>query len=173
MIKPFIAVPDEKIRQKGNDVIAFDKSLIGLIKDLTETAAAQQNPTALGLAAPQIGVARKVFIANIRSKFKPFINARVIKSSKKQGAYLEGCFSVPGIYGHVTRPLEVTVEAHDISGKKITKTYKGLAARILQHEIDHLEGILFIDHTWRQNGKLFRVKKDKKGNEQLVEIIHA
>lgn len=173
MTKPFIALPDEKIRQKSDEVIAFDKSLVATIRALTQTATVQENPTALGLAAPQIGVAKRVFIARIRNKFKPFVNARVIKSSKKQGAYLEGCFSVSGIYGHVIRPLEVTVEAQDISGKKITKKYKGMASRILQHEIDHLEGILFVDHTYQQNGKLFRIEKDKKGNEQLVEIIHA
>lgn len=170
MIKPFVALPDEKIRQKSDAQVAFDKSLENLIYDLTETALAQENPTALGLAAPQIGVFKKVFIARIRNKFKPFVNARITKSDAKQGAYLEGCFSVPGIYGHVTRPLEITVVAQDRGGKTFTKNYKGIAARIIQHEIDHLDGILFVDHTYEQNDKLFRIEKDKKGNEQLVEI---
>lgn len=178
MIKPFISLPDEKIRQKSDEIVAFDKSLTALVKDLTDTAAAQTNPTALGLAAPQIGVFKRVFIARIRNrqslsanKFKPFVNARLIKASKKQGAHLEGCFSVQGIYGHVIRPLEVTVETQDISGKTITRNYKGLPARILQHEIDHLEGILFVDHTYQQNGKLFKIERDKKGNEELVEFV--
>lgn len=170
MIRPFIALPDEKIRQKSDEVIAFDKSLAALVKDLTDTAVAQTDPIALGLAAPQIGVRKRVFVARIKSRFKAFVNAKLTKSSKKQGAHLEGCFSVGGIYGHVTRPLEVTVVAQDASGKRIARNYKGLPARILQHEIDHLEGILFVDHTYQQNGKLFRIEKDKKGNEQLVEI---
>lgn len=173
MIKPFIALPNTQIRQKSDEVISFDKSLASLIRDLRETAAAQQNPTALGLAASQIGVTKRVFVARIRNKFKPFINARITKSSKKQRAYLEGCFSVGGVYGHITRPLEVTVETQDLNGKKTKKRYKGLVARILQHEIDHAQGILFVDHVHEQNGKLFRIEKDKKGNEQLVEIIHA
>ncbi|MBI3282965.1 peptide deformylase [Candidatus Curtissbacteria bacterium] len=172
MIRTFTALPDEKIRQKSDAVIAFDKSLANLIGDLTQTAQVQENPTALGLAAPQIGVAKRVFVIRIKNKFKPFVNARLIRAGKKQGAYLEGCFSVPGIYGHVIRPLEVTVEAQDKGGKSFTKTYKGLAARIIQHEIDHLSGRLFVDHTYEQNGKLFKIEKDKKGKEQLVEILY-
>lgn len=170
MIKSFIALPDEKIRQKSDEVILIDKNITNLITDLVDTALAQENPTALGLAAPQIGVFKRVFVARIRNKYKPFINARILKSSQKQGAYLEGCFSVPTIYGHVTRSLEVTVESQDKGGKKTIRTYKGLAARIIQHEIDHLEGKLFIDLTYEQNGKIFRIEKDKKGKEQLVEI---
>ena len=169
MIQPFIAIPDEKIRQKSPQVTAFDNSLRKLIQDLLDTALAQENPPALGLAAVQINVLKRVFVAKIRNKFKPFVNARISKTSKTQGAYLEGCFSVPGKYGHAIRPLEIDIEAQDAFGKKFTKHYKGLAARIVQHETDHLNGILFIDHVIAQNGKLFRVEKDKKGKELLVE----
>ena len=130
---------------------------------------AQKNPPALGMAGPQIGVFKRVFVAKIRKKFKPFVNPRIIKKSKDEGPYLEGCFSVTGIYGNVTRPLEVTVEAQDQFGKRITRSLKGLEAKIIQHETDHLDGKLFIDHVYNQNGKLFKVEKDKEGNEQLVE----
>ena len=169
MIKPFVALPDERIRQKSESVNAFDNSIRSLIADLTETAQAQENPPALGLAAPQIAVLKRVFVAKIRNKFRPFVNAKILKTSKKQGAYLEGCFSVGGKYGHAIRPMEIDVEAQDKTGKKFKRHYKGLAARIIQHEIDHLEGTLFIDHVFAQNGKLFRVEKDKKGKEMLVE----
>lgn len=173
MIRKFLALPDEKIRQTSDEVVAFDKNLHNLIKDLIDTSEAQKNPPALGLAAPQINVFKRVFVAKIKNKFRPFINARIVKTSKKEGAYLEGCFSVGGIYGHVIRPLEVTVEAQDKNGKKMIKSYKGLPARILQHEIDHLEGRLFVDLAHEQNGKLFGVEKNKKGDEQLVELDHA
>src|SRR3989344_1829380 len=147
MIKPFVALPDEKIRGVSDEVVAFDKNLKDLVRNLTDTSVAQTNPPALGLAAPQINVFKRVFVALIRKKFRPFINARIIKTSQAEGPYLEGCFSVPGIYGQVIRPLEITIEAQDVNGKKITGHYKGLAAKILQHELDHLDGKLFIDHA--------------------------
>src|SRR5579872_5713091 len=163
MIKPFIALPDERIRQVSDEVITFDKSVKNLVRDLIEVSEAQINPPALGMAAPQIGVFKRVFVAKIRNKFKPFINPRIIKTSPKEGPYLEGCFSVSGIYGQVIRPLEVTIEAQDQNGKKMVRAYKGLAAKIVQHETDHLDGKLFVDLAHQQNGKLFQIEKDKKG----------
>lgn len=154
MIKNFVALPDPKIRQTSAKVTSFDKSVESVIKDLLDTAQIQKDPPALGLAAPQIGVFKKIFVAKIRGKFKPFVNARVLKYSQKEGAFLEGCFSVTNRYGQVIRPLEVEVEAQDAQGKLIRRKYKGLSARILQHEIDHLSGILFVDHVKAQNSKL-------------------
>lgn len=165
-----VALPDERIRQKSLEVTTFDKSLEELVKNLMETAAAQSEPQALGLAACQIGVARQVFVARIQNKFRTFVNARIGKKSKDESALLEGCFSTKGIYGHVMRPTEITVVAQDVHGKKIRRSYKGLPAKIIQHEIDHAQGILFIDHVHEQNGKLFRVEKGKDGKEQLVEV---
>lgn len=171
MIKPFVALPDQKIRSTSQEVRSFDQSLQSLAQDLIDTASAQTNPVALGLAAPQIGVFKKVFVARIRNKFKPFVNPKIVKLSKNAGSLMEGCFSVSGVYGSVTRPQEVTLEAFDIHGKKFTKTLKNLEAKIVQHELDHLDGILFIDHVESQNGKLFKVKQNKKGKEELVEIL--
>lgn len=170
MIKPFVALPDQKIRNSSQEVKGFDSSLVKLIDDLTDTALAQKDPVALGLAAPQIGVLKRVFIARIRNKFKPFVNPKIIKLSKDRANLLEGCFSVHGIYGSVLRPAEVDIEAHDQYGKKFVKHYKGLEAKIVQHELDHLEGILFIDYVRRQNGKLFKVKTNKKKKEELIEL---
>ena len=109
----------------------------------------------------------------IKNKIKPFVNPKILKFSKKEIAILEGCLSVPDLYGHVTRPAEIDVEAQDRLGKTFKNHYKGLAARIIQHEIDHLNGTLFIDHIHDQNGKLFRVEKDKKGQEHFIEIVYA
>ncbi|MCR4324258.1 MAG: peptide deformylase [Candidatus Curtissbacteria bacterium] len=170
MVKNFVALPDEAIRQKSKEVTSFDKSVKDAITDLIETAEVQTDPPALGLAAPQIGVFKRIFVAKIRGKFRPFINTKILKTSKSEGAFLEGCFSVPKVYGNAIRPLEIAIESKDAQGKKIKKKYKGLAARIIQHEIDHLNGTLFIDHVENQNGKFFNVEKDKKGKEILVEI---
>ena len=172
MIRKILTIPnDEKLlRQKSKEVAAFDKSLSGLVTDLSQTLEAQTDPPGLGLSAPQIGVFKRVFVGQIREKIKAFVNPKILKFSKKNIAYLEGCFSVPALYGHVTRPAELDLEAQNIQGKTSRAHYKGLPARIIQHEIDHLNGSLFIDHVHSQNGKLFRVEKDKAGKEQFVEV---
>lgn len=173
MQRVIVALPDQRIRQKSAPVTSFDKSLEKLIQDLIDTATVQTDPIALGMAAPQIGVTKRVFIARIRNKFVVFINPRILKTSKEETSLLEGCFSVSGLYGQVNRPAELNLEAYDKQGRKIRKTFRGLPAKIIQHEIDHLNGILFIDHIKNQNGKLFKVEKTKTGKEELVEIALA
>lgn len=170
MIKPVLTLPDERLRQRSVEIISFDQSLFKIIQDLTETLETQKI-AGLGLSAPQIGIFRRVFVARVRKKVKAFVNANILKFSKKEMAYLEGCFSVPLIYGHVIRPAEIDLESQDRHGKRLLQHYKGLPARIIQHEIDHLNGILFVDHVHDQNGKLFRVEKDEKGKEQLIEVV--
>lgn len=173
MIKPILTLPNEKLRQKSQEVTTFDASLQKLISDLADTLVAQTNPPGLGLSAVQLGVLKRVFVARIKNKIKSFVNPKILKFSKNEVAYLEGCFSVPDLYGHLLRPAEIGLKFQDRHGKLTIKHYKGLAARIIQHEIDHLEGILFIDHIHDQNGKLFKVEKDKKGKEELIEIAYA
>lgn len=172
MIQKILTIPnnEKQLRQRSKEVTAFDKALVNLVDDLGQTLQAQTDPPGLGLSAPQIGVFKRVFVARIRNKIKGFVNPKITKFSKKEISFLEGCFSVPQLYGHVVRPAEIDLEAQDKHGKKSTNHYKGLPARIVQHEIDHLEGILFIDHVHDQNGKVFKVKKDKKGKEQFVEV---
>lgn len=169
MIRTFVTLPGNEIRQKSDAVIAFDKSVADVVKDLTETAEVQADPIALGLAAPQIGVFKRIFVARIRNKFKHFVNPQIIKYAPKEVSLMEGCFSVPKLYGNVIRPSEVEVRYQDMHGKHQTTSYKGLAAKIIQHELDHLNGILFVDHVHEQNGKTFRVVKSKDGNEEFVE----
>lgn len=172
VIKNILTIPNEEttLRQKSKAVSAFDKSLSDLIDTLTETLEAQKDPPGLGLSAPQIGVFKRVFVARIRNKVKGFVNPKILKFSEKEIAFLEGCFSVPFLYGHVKRPAQIDLESQNVQGKKALTHYKGLPARIIQHEIDHLDGILFIDHVHSQNGKMFKVEKDKKGKEQFVEV---
>lgn len=165
----FVALPDERIRQTSQEVRGFDNSLQKVIDELIEVSVVQKDPPALGMAAPQIGTFKRVFVAKVRNKFKPFVNPRIVKYGREETALLEGCFSVKGIYGHVIRPSEIDIEAQDRYGKKVQLHLKGLPAKIFQHELDHLDGGLFIDKVLEQNGKLFRVEKDKDGQETLVE----
>ena len=158
----FVKLPDHRIRQTSEEVRGYGPDLQKLIDDLTEVSLVQKDPPALGMAAPQIGAFKRVFVAKIRNKFRPFVNPRIIKYGKEETALLEGCFSVGGIYGHVIRPSEIDIEAQDRYGKPIKLHLKGLTAKIFQHELDHLDGKLFIDHVLDQNGKLFKVEKDKE-----------
>ncbi len=145
MVQKIIGLPDTKIRESSKEITSFDMYLEKIIKDLIETSEIQKDPPALGMAAPQIEVFKRVFVAKIRNKFRPFLNPSITKYSKRQSALLEGCFSVLGLFGQVTRPAEIDVEYQDRHGKKITKHFKGIAAKIIQHEFDHLNGTLFID----------------------------
>ena len=172
---------DKRLRQVSKEVKSFDKNLDQLIIDLSETLEAQTDPPGLGISAPQIGVLKRVFVAKIVNnrqnlsgkKVKSFVNPKIIKLSQKEVTILEGCLSVPELYGHVIRPAELDFESQNKNGRKTTAHYKGLPARIIQHEIDHLNGILFIDHVHDQNGKMFKVEKDKKGQEQFIELAYA
>ena len=174
MIRKILTIPNQEnlLRQKSKDVTAFDKSVNELIADLSQTLEAQTDPPGLGLSAPQIGAFKRIFVARVRSKIKGFVNPKILKFSQNEIAYLEGCFSVPLLYGHVIRPAEIDLLWQNIQGKKQQSHFKSLPARIIQHEIDHLDGVLFTDHIHTQNGKLFKVEKDKRGKEQFVEITH-
>ena len=165
----FVTLPDHRIRQHSEEVRDFGAPLQKLVDGLITVSLAQKDPPALGMAAPQIGIFKRVFVALIRNKLKPFINPQIMKYGRDETALLEGCFSVHGIYGHVIRPNEVEITAQDRNGKKIEMHLKGVAAKIVQHEFDHLNGELFVDKIFEQNGKLFRIVKDKDGKETLVE----
>lgn len=173
MIKKILTTPDNLLRQKSEEVVSFDRGLNALVTDLVETLESQTDPVGLGLSAVQIGTLKRVFVARVKNRIKHFVNPKITKFSKKEVTFLEGCFSVPEFYGHVIRPAEIDLEAQDKHGKKTKGRYTGLPARIIQHEIDHLEGILFTDHVHDQNGKIFKIEKDQKGKEQLVEVAFA
>lgn len=172
MIKDILTIPraNTELRGISDEIVHFDKSVENLIDDLTDTLIAQTDPIGLGLSAPQIGVFKRAFVARVRNRIKAFVNPRIIKFSKKEISFLEGCFSVPEIYGHVLRPAEIDLESQDKLGKLAKTHYKGMASRIIQHELDHLDGKLFIDHIHDQNGKVFKLEKDKKGKEQFIEV---
>ena len=170
MIRNILTLPNDKLRQKSTEVIGFDRSLEQLILDLVKTLENQKDPEGLGLSAPQVRITKRIFVARIRGKVKAFVNPQILKFSKEITNLIEGCLSVPDLYGHILRPAEIDLEACDKQGKKIKGHFRGIPARIIQHEIDHLNGILFIDHVHDQKGKLFKVEKDKKGKEKFVEI---
>lgn len=115
-----------------------------LIRDMIDT---MFDARGIGIAAPQVGVGLQVAIINERNHPYPIINPRIIKHSLRSSEDEEGCLSIPAVFGMVRRPREVTVMYVDAKGKQHRKKVTGLLARVFQHEIDHLNGILFIDRA--------------------------
>lgn len=134
---------DPLLRKRSKEVREIDEEIITLIKDMGET---MEDYNGIGLAAPQVGVLKRVIIIKISEEAEliELVNPRIIKQ-KGQDRDVEGCLSIPGIYGEVTRAKEVVVEGLDRTGQKRKIMGSGLLARALQHEIDHLNGVLFTD----------------------------
>jgi peptide deformylase len=130
------------LRQHSVDVSAVDDEVRRLIADMFETMDAAKG---IGLAANQVGVARRIAIVDVDEDRFALVNPRIIETEGRAAAE-EGCLSIPEIYGDVTRPDRVVVEALDANGNPFRKEATGLKARAIQHEIDHLDGILFLDH---------------------------
>jgi len=130
------------LRQHSEVVPLVDEDLRRLIADMFETMDAAKG---IGLAANQVGVARRVAVVDVDDDRFVMVNPRIVETEGRASAE-EGCLSIPDIYADVTRPDRVVVEALDAEGRPYRKEAAGLKARAIQHEIDHLDGILFLDH---------------------------
>ena len=143
-ILPICIVPDPMLRQKSKRVRSIDGSIQKLIGDMIETLHAE--PGRAGLAAPQIGIPLRVIVIGIPDEEDIIlINPKIVRKTGEQSV-TEGCLSVPGYFGHIKRAESVTVKGRNQSGKEIRIKADGLLAQALEHEIDHLNGILYIDH---------------------------
>ncbi len=139
-------VGDDLLRKKSREVEVVDDKIRQLLDDMYDTLKASND--GIGLAAPQVGVLKRVIVIDLgeegNGKVYKLINP-VITKRKGEQVCREGCLSVPGLLGDVVRPKEITVEALDENGKKVVIKAKDLFAICLSHEIDHLDGVLFID----------------------------
>ena len=150
-IKPLIILPDPLLRQQSKPVEMVDSEIQRLADDMLET---MYDAPGIGLAAIQIGVARRMLVIDLsrddeENKPQVFINPEILKVSDEVSTYEEGCLSIPDYYAEVERPASLTVGYVDRDGKQQTIEADGLLATCLQHEIDHLNGVLFIDHISR------------------------
>lgn len=132
---------DDVLRMKSKPVDEINDDIIKLLDDMAET---MYQADGVGLAAPQVGVLKRVVVIDVGDMLIKLINPEIIKEEGKQ-IFFEGCLSVPGIIGELVRPELVKVRAQDENGKTIEIVGKDLLARAFCHEIDHLDGILFID----------------------------
>lgn len=160
MIRTIVHLPNPVLRQVAADVTEFDDALQQLIEDMFET---MYDAPGVGLAAPQIGVSLQVAVVDVlgdKTQQYVLINPKVI-ASEGNTKYQEGCLSVPGVYDTVERATSVTIQALDRHGKSYELTADGLLGECFQHEIDHLNGRLFIDLLSPLKRSLARRKFDK------------
>lgn len=141
MIREIIKEGDEVLRKKCHKVEKFDEKLHALLDDMYET---MQQAEGVGLAGPQVGILRRVVVIDVGDGKIELVNPEIVKTSGEQDGQ-EGCLSCPGKWGNVVRPMKVTVKAQDRYGNEIKIKGTELLARALCHEIDHLDGILFLD----------------------------
>jgi peptide deformylase len=140
-VRPILQLGDARLRVVGQPVDQFNKSLHALLDEMTEV---MRRAPGVGLAAQQIGEALQVCVIEVEDQLHELINPRIVRATGDQ-TDLEGCLSLSGYYAYVTRRNHVVAEAQNRYGKKIRLTGEGLLARAIQHELDHLNGKLYID----------------------------
>lgn len=142
-IRRVVQLGDEVLRKKCFPVEKFDEKLWQLLDDMKDTVLYEDGA---GLAAPQVGVLRRAVVCSVEEGFFEFVNPRII-SQKGEQSGVEGCLSVRGKYGTVSRPMKVKIVYQDRRGEEHTLVAKGFFARCICHELDHLDGILYIDRA--------------------------
>jgi peptide deformylase len=150
-IKPLIILPDPILRQASAPIEQVDDAVRNLSNDMLET---MYDAPGIGLAAIQVGVARRMLVIDLSKEDEEkqpqvFINPEILQFSDERSVYEEGCLSIPDYYAEVERPAKITLKFLGLDGKEQLLDAEGLLATCLQHEIDHLNGVLFIDHISR------------------------
>ena len=170
-LRDILIIPDKRLRMKSEPVKAVDKEIRALIEDMFETMYAAPG---IGLAAIQVGVPKRVVTMDLAKKDDPaepqvFINPEILWSSEDKATYEEGCLSIPEYYEEVERPKSVRVKFLDRDGKPQEIEADGLLGTCLQHEIDHINGVLFIDHIskLKRDMVLKKFKKAAKRGEPI------
>lgn len=187
-----VKAPDQKLRIKTKPVKKINAGLLKTLKEMVKLTKTFKDPEGVGLAATQVGLTERLFVArlhdssemppakpsqrssrwaNYKKAFSLIVNPQILSYSQRTKSYFEGCLSIPDTWGEVKRHTSIKASYQDINGQKITKTLTGIPAWIFQHEVDHLDGILFSDRVLQQKGKFYRYTgKDKTGTDIFEEI---
>jgi peptide deformylase len=160
-VRPIVLLGDPRLRLKGETVDSFGKYLHELLDDLAET---MRNAPGVGLAAPQLGEPVRACTVEAEGKLHELVNPRIVRSDGDDRD-LEGCLSIPGYVAYVTRREKVWVVAQNRFGKKIKVAGSGLLGRALQHELDHLDGKLYIDYLDSMD-ELIATAQDEEEEEE-------
>ena len=172
MKKKILIEPDPILRKKCEPLDKVDDGVRNLMNDMLETMYAAPG---IGLAAVQIGILKKLVVIDIskeEEKKNPlfFINPEIVYKSNQTSVYEEGCLSLPGQFAEIERPSECTLNYIDYDGKKKELKAKGLLATCIQHEVDHLNGILFIDYLSKLKKDMI-IKKLVKHKKEIKRVI--
>lgn len=167
-VRKIVTLPDPVLRRKAHKVTSFEKDLAELINDMVDT---MRVAPGVGLAAPQIGISQRIIVVEfgsedderVPSKLYRVVNPEIIKKSQTTVTGVEGCLSVPGLIGEVERYESIIVKGVDAQGKPLKIKAKGWLARIFQHEIDHIDGVLYTDRAEK-------VWQPQEG-EQLIDTV--
>jgi peptide deformylase len=171
-LRPILIHPDPRLKKLCDSVEGVDDDLRRLIDDMLET---MYDAPGVGLAAPQIGVIRRVFVMDCAEKDETpepmaLINPEVVWSSEQERVHEEGCLSIPDIYADVARPDRVRVRWLSRDGAESEGEFDGLAATCAQHEIDHLDGKLFIDYLGTVKRQMITAKMKKLKRERAQQL---
>ena len=171
MIRPILIHPDPRLRKPCDLVTGVDRDLRDLARDMLDT---MYDAPGIGLAAPQVGVMQRVMVMDCIKEGTPrpmvLINPVVVWASEDLASYEEGCLSIPDQYAEVRRPAEVRVEWLDLNGTAQEEQFAGLWATCVQHEIDHLEGKLFIDYLGPLKRQMITRKMEKLKRERARSV---
>ena len=170
MIRPIVLHPDARLKKKSVHVESINDALIKLAEDMMET---MYDAPGIGLAAPQVGVLERLIVMDCAKKEDEepdpiiMVNPLITASSEEKSVYEEGCLSIPDHFAEVTRPELVQVQWVDLDGKQHSEEFGGLKSTCIQHEIDHLNGKLFIDYLGPMKRQLITRKMQKLKREKL------
>ena len=172
-IRPIVEVPDPRLREISKPVEGVDDELRALVSDMFET---MYDAPGIGLAAIQVGVPKRVLVIDLQEPEQEggepvrdpriFINPEILQASDQEVPYTEGCLSVPDQFAEVDRPDRIRARWMDLQGKVREEEIEGLLATCLQHEMDHLNGVLFIDHLSRLKRDMILKKLAKQRKDQ-------
>lgn len=187
-----IHAPDPRLKIQTKFVKKINQGILNTLKAMIALTKTFKDPEGVGLAATQVGLTDRFFVArlhdskqippsepgqrkqrwaNYKKDFVSIINPKILSTSATTRTYFEGCLSIPTIWGQVKRHISIKVSYQDFHGNQIIKDLKGIPAWIFQHEVDHLDGILFTERVLQQKGKFYKfIGKDKTGTDVFEEI---
>ena len=170
-----IKAPDPRLKVQTKPVKKINPGLLQTLKEMIKLTKNFKEPEGVGLASTQIGLDEAFFVANeggsVHGKFISAINPKILSIGKRTKKYFEGCLSIPNMWGEVHRSTNIKVSYQDQTGQIITTVLKGIPAWIFQHEMDHLNGILFTERVLEQNGRFYKyIGKDKAGGDIFREV---
>jgi peptide deformylase len=182
-----VQTPNPVLTTPAKKVLKIDQKINDIIATMRKTLLSADNPKGVGLAATQIGISFRIFVTKPTddAPVRVFLNPEIIWSSEEKSAIerpddgkkstrrekkLEGCLSVSNVWGYLKRSSKVRLRYMDVTGQTQEEEFSGFMATIVQHETDHLNGILFTQRILEQKEKLYRIEQEKDGEEKLVEL---